>query len=72
MTPPIERIEDLELNKYSVQKWKELFYSSGFHVQSLEVNADRNVLLHFASLVQRISFLEEYFSINLFVAMVNS
>ena len=66
----IKRIEDLALNKYSYKKWKELFYSSGFHIHSFKVNSGRNIILRFVSLLRRIPFLEEYFSFNLFVVLV--
>jgi 2-polyprenyl-3-methyl-5-hydroxy-6-metoxy-1,4-benzoquinol methylase len=70
MKRQIKRIEDLELNKYSLKKWKELFYSSGFDVHSFEVNSGRNIILRFVSLLRRILFLEEFLSFNLFVVLV--
>jgi 2-polyprenyl-3-methyl-5-hydroxy-6-metoxy-1,4-benzoquinol methylase len=69
-TVQINRIEHLALNKYSLKKWKELFYSSGFHVASFEVNAGRNIILKFVSLLRKITFFEEYFSSNLHVVLV--
>jgi len=62
----IECIEDLGLNKMSFKEWKKLFNNSGLRLVYFKVNCSKNLIMRIFSLLRRVSYLEEYFSYNLY------
>ncbi len=63
---PVNRIEDLRLNKYSPARFRETFARSGLEVVWLGVNRSRNPAMRLFDTFRRIPFLEKYFTYNLY------
>jgi len=57
---------DLGLNKLSLSEYKELFYNSGLTVLYFRANMSNNPISKLFTLLSRISFLEEYFTHQLY------
>ncbi len=65
----ISSIEQLGLNMYSLQKYKETFYDSKFDVVFFETNCTSNKLAIPFKILSKINFLKEYFTFNIFTML---
>lgn len=62
----ISSIYELGLNKLSLTEYKKLFFNSGLKVTYFRANVSKNPIMKLFSLIGAVSFLEEYFSYNLY------
>lgn len=67
----IESIHNLGLNKLSLSEYKDILFNSGLDVLFFGVNGNTPIPRLF-SLIRRVPFLEEYFSISLFCILEKS
>jgi len=62
----ITRIEDLGLNKLSLENYQKIIMNSGLDINSFKINAGNHPILKTFSILKKLPFLKEYFSYNLY------